>query len=161
MKNLLLLLFVFLSFNSFSQSNEAEEMRRSIYQSNEEIIYLNYLIEELEFIKCKDSSSHFPKIKDFIRENIVKNDTLFVYTQGIMGNNSSRGRGDYDSLTLPYSFLYYDFYTNCIMDGCFVNGMQMYNEMIKKEITRRHGKNWEVDIQNKIDSVKSNSPKKE
>lgn len=153
MKSLLTLLFVFLSFNSFSQKHEAEEMRRSVFQNNEEIIQLQYLIEELESIKCKDSSSHFSKIKDFIRESIIQGDTLFIYTQGIMGHNSSRGRGDYDSLTLPYSFLYYDCYTNCIMDGCFFDGMQMYNEMIKKEITRRHGKNWESIIQAKIDKI--------
>ena len=153
MKNLLFLFFIFISFNVYSQNDKAEEMRRSVFQSNEEILYLDHLLLELEFIKCKDSSSHFPKIKDFVRENIIEGDTLFIYTQGIMGNNSSRGRGDYDSLTLPYSFLYYDFYTNCIMDGCFFDGMQMYNEIIKKEITRRHGKNWESTIQAKIDKI--------
>jgi hypothetical protein len=161
MKNLLLLLFVFLSFNVYSQNEEAEEMRRSIFQNNEEIIHLQYLIEELESVKCKDSSLHFPKIKDFIRQNIIQGDTLLIYTFGVMGYYSLEGKGSYDSLTLPYSILYDDIYIGCGTDGCFYNGVQMYNEMIKNEITRRHGKNWEINMQTKIDSVKSRQLKKD
>ncbi|WP_375560333.1 hypothetical protein ACE193_21935 [Bernardetia sp. OM2101] len=157
----IILLLLFISFGSFAQNDEAKKLRRSVFQNNKEILYLDHLLLELEFIKCKDSSLHFPKIKDFIRENIIKSDTLFIYTQGIMGHNSSRGRGDYDSLTLYYSFLYYDFYTSCVMDGCFYDGMQMYNEIIKNEITRRHGKEWEINLQYKIDNIEPNLFKKD
>ncbi len=153
MKYLLLLLSIFFNSAVYSQNNKAEEIRLSLLQNNETTLHLQYLLSELEFIKCRDSSPHFAKIKDFIRENIIENDTLFIYTQGIMGNNSPRGRGDYDSLTLPYSFLYYDIYTSCIMEGCFFDGMQMYNKMIEKEIARRHGRKWKANIQKKIDKI--------
>jgi hypothetical protein len=53
------------------------------------------------------------------------------------------------------------FNIGCGTDGCFYNGVQMYNEIIKKEITRRHGKNWEINLQNKINSLKPNQSKKE
>jgi len=155
------LLLLFVSFNSFSQNDEAEKIRSSVYQSNEEIGYLGYLLSELEFTKCVDSNSHFPQIKDFIRENIIKDDTLFIYTFGVFGYSSNEGKGKYDSLTLPYSFLYDDIYTGCGTDGCFYVGVQMYNEIIKNEITRRHGKDWEIDIQSKIDSIEPNIFKEE
>ncbi len=159
MKNLLILFFVFLSFNSFSQNEKLTNIRENLIldESVEEIR------KDLVFVAINskaDTTFIFNEIREKASK-LIERDTLILFSFGGMGYNSREGTGNYDSITINYSFLYLDVSMDCLNALNYQIGKWIYNSIIKNEITRRHGKNWEIDIQNKIESLKSNQSKKE
>ncbi len=148
MKNLLILLFVFLSFNSFSQSFKTDPARKSLlsnqYVRNAESNILSFIYDWDHNLKT-DTTVNFREIRENALE-AAKNDTLLLFSSGGMGYNSNAGAGMYDSITLGYSFLYEDIYTDCVVTQDFEKGTEIYNSIIKDEIAKRYSKNWETEI---------------
>ncbi|WP_338763450.1 hypothetical protein WAF17_19645 [Bernardetia sp. ABR2-2B] len=153
------LLLLFVSFGSFAQDYQIDQKRKSLL-SNEYVreAKANILLIALDY--KSDTTVFFEKIKDNALQ-AVKNDTLILFSTGGMGLNSREGVGNYDSITLTHSFLYVDITTDCLTTFNFVRAKGIYNSTIWKELKVRNGENWKKDIQNKIDSVKSNQSKKE
>ena len=159
MKNLLLLFFVLLSFNLHSQHFKTDPARKSLL-SNEYVneTKANILLIALDY--KSDTTVFFEKIKENALQ-AVKNDTLILFSTGGMGLNSREGAGNYDSITLTYSFLYVDITTDCLTTFNFVRAKGIYNSTVWKELKRRNGEGWEINMQTKIDSVKSHQLKKD
>ncbi len=151
MKNLLFLLFVFLSFNVHSQHFKTDPARKSLL-SNEYVRKAegNILTLLYNWKTDTDTTIAFKEI----RENALKaakNDTLLIFISGGLKRDSNSGKGIFDSLTLNYSFLYESVYADCIITKEYETGKEIYNSIIEDEIAKRHGKNWEAEIEKKMD----------
>lgn len=137
------LLLLFVSFNSFAQL-KTDPQRKSLL-SNKYVREAESNLLTLIYKYDSDTTLIFKNI----RENALRatqNDTLLLFSSGSMGYNSSEGGGDYDSITLKYSFLYEDIYTDCETSQDFEIGTKIYNSIIKDEIAKRYSKNWQTEI---------------
>ena len=171
MKNLLTLLFVFLSFNVHSQNEEAEKTRSSAISSlkvtelEQLILNLNLGIDidqlvlskdpvklEEDSVKSKYNSVLKPKVLEY-----SKNDTLVLFSKAFMKIPSREGVGEYDSITSKYSFFYRDICTNCLTERYPVRTLDFYNSVIENEISNRYGKNWKENLKKEIDEYNANA----
>ena len=150
MKNLLILLFVFLSFNSFSQDFKTDPARESLLSNKYVRNAESNLLTLLDDYKA-DTILIFKEMRKSAL-NSIQNDTLLLFSPSNgLGFDAWSGIGLYDSLTLQYSFLYEDVYLDCTTTNNYHIAKEIYNSIIKNEIAKRHGKNWEAEIKKKID----------
>lgn len=131
------LLLLFVSSTAFAQI-KTDPARKSLL-SNEYVRKAESNILIFFYDLKADTTVNFKEIRENALK-VAKNDTLLLFSSGSMGYNSRKGVGEYDSITLKYSFLYDDIYTDCMVTETSELAIEIYNTIIEDEISKRFGK---------------------